>query len=145
MDQRYIEILEYIGEGYKPLVDYGEWRVAVLRYIDELKPDRIKEMERHTETDEVFVLFHGQGVLLVGGLGSQVQEIYPQVMEFGKLYNVKRNVWHAILLSPDASVLLVENRNTSKVNSEYFSLTREQTEAILEQAHYVETRDLNGQ
>jgi ureidoglycolate hydrolase len=145
MDQRYIEILEYIGEGYKPLVDYGEWRVAVLRYIDELKPDRIKEMERHTETDEVFMLFLGQGVLLVGGLGSQVQAIYPQVMEFGKIYNVKRNVWHAILLSPDASVLLVENRNTSKINSEYFKLTTEQMEAILEQAHYLETPDLNAQ
>jgi ureidoglycolate hydrolase len=143
MDQRYIEILEYIGEGYKPLVDYGDWRVAILRYIDELQPDRIKEMERHTETDEVFVLFQGQGVLLVGGVGSQVDAIYPQVMEFGKLYNVKRNVWHSILLSLDASVLLVENRNTSKSNSEYSSLTREQREAILEQAHYVEIPDIN--
>ena len=139
MDQRYIEILEYIGEGYKPLVDYGEWRVAVLRYIDEIQPDRIKEMERHTETDEVFVLFHGNGVLLVGGSGSQVDAIYPQVMEYGKLYNIKRNVWHTILLSRDASVLLVENRNTSKINSEYFSLTSEQREAVLEQAHYIET------
>jgi ureidoglycolate hydrolase len=139
MDQRYIEILEYIGEGYKPLVDYGEWRVAVLRYIDEIQPDRIKEMERHTETDEVFVLFHGNGVLLVGGSGSQVDAIYPQVMEYGKLYNVKRNVWHTILLSRDASVLLVENRNTSKINSEYFSLTSEQREAVLEHAHYIET------
>ncbi|MGZ6346660.1 MAG: hypothetical protein ACXWNC_03685 [Anaerolineales bacterium] len=145
MDQKYIEIFEYVGEGYKPLVDYGDWRVAVLRYIDELKPDRITEMERHTETDEVFVLFHGQGVLLVGGVGSHVEAIYPQVLEFGKLYDVKCNVWHTILLSVDASVLLVENRNTSKINSEYFSLTLEQRKLIMEQAHYVETPDIGGQ
>jgi ureidoglycolate hydrolase len=112
-----------------------------LRYIGDLQPDRIKEMERHTETDEVFVLFQGQGVLLVGGVGSRVDAICPQVLEFGKLYNVKRNVWHTILLSLDASVLLVENRNTSKSNSEYSSLTREQRESILEQAHFVETPD----
>ncbi len=139
MDQRYVDILEYAGEGYKPLVDFGDWRVAVLRYINELKPDNIKEVERHTETDEVFVLIHGKGVLLVGGSGSKVDAIYPQVMEFGKLYNVKRNVWHNILLSLDASVLLVENRNTSKINSEYFSLTLDQRESIMKHAHYVET------
>jgi ureidoglycolate hydrolase len=145
MDQNYIEIKEHIDEGYKPLVDYGDWRVAVLRYIDDLQPDQIKEMERHTKTDEVFVLFHGLGVLLVGGMGPHVDTIYPQILEFGKLYNVKRNVWHTILLSRDASVLLVENRNTSRLNSEYTSLTREMRDLILEQAHYVETPGNNHQ
>jgi ureidoglycolate hydrolase len=143
MDQRYVEILEYTGEGYKPLVDFGEWRVAVLRYIDELKPNKIKEMERHTETDEVFVLIRGRGVLLVGGSGLKVDVVYPQVMQFGKIYNVKRNVWHTILLSVDASVLLVENRNTSKINSEYNSLTREQRESILKHAHSVEGSNID--
>lgn len=134
-----LEILEYSGEGYKPLVDYGEWRVAFLRFIDDLKPDHINEMERHTETDEVFVLIHGQGVLLVGGIENHVDEIYPHVMEFGILYNVKRNAWHCILLSRDASVLLVENRNTSKLNSEYTRLTEEQRGFILDQAIHLTT------
>jgi hypothetical protein len=139
MDNKMLEILEYSGEGYKPLVDYGEWRVAFLRFIDDLKPDHINEMERHTETDEVFVLIHGQGVLLVGGIENHVDEIYPHVMEFGILYNVKRNAWHCILLSRDASVLLVENRNTSKLNSEYTRLTEEQRGFILDQAIHLTT------
>jgi hypothetical protein len=134
MDNKMLDILGYTGEGYKPLVDYGEWRVAFLRYIDDLQPDHINEMERHTETDEVFVLIHGQGILLVGGVENHVDEIYPNVMEFGKLYNVKRNAWHCILLSRDASVLLVENRNTSRLNSEYTRLTEEQREFISDQA-----------
>jgi hypothetical protein len=144
MDKRFLEILDYVGEGYKPLVDYGDWRVAMLRYIDDLQPDLIDKMERHTGTDEVFVLIHGLGVLLVGGIGTHLDGIYPQVMEFGKIYNVKRNVWHTILLSHDASILLVENQNTSRLNSEYTSLTDEQRQSILEQAHYVDFAGAEG-
>lgn len=134
MDEMMLEIREYYGEGYKPLVDYGEWRVAILRYVDDLQPDRIDQMERHNETDEVFVLLCGQGVLILGGTGSQVEGIYPQVMEHGTLYNVKRNAWHTILLSRDASVLLVENNDTSEDNSEYVRLSDDHRSLIVEQA-----------
>jgi ureidoglycolate hydrolase len=134
MDKALLEIREYQGEGYQPLVDYGEWRVAILRFLDGLQPERIDSMERHTETDEVFVLLCGQGVLILGGSGAQVDGIYPQVMEHGKIYNIKRNVWHTILLSRDASVLIVENRDTGKHNSEYADLSPQQRHAIQERA-----------
>jgi hypothetical protein len=134
MDESVLEIREYKGEGYKPLVDYASWRVAILRYIDELEPDRIETLERHTETDEVFVLLHGQGVLLMGGNAATVNAIVPQALEPGKLYNVKRNAWHSTLLSQDASVLIVENRDTNESNSEYARLTSEQKRSILETA-----------
>ena len=134
MDESMLEIREYLGEGYKPLIDYGEWRVAILRYLDGMQPDRIDQMERHTETDEVFVLLCGQGVLILGGTGMQIEGVYPQVMEQGKLYNVKRNAWHTILLSRDASVLLVENNDTSEQNSEYAFLSTGQRTQIVEQA-----------
>lgn len=68
MDEKLLEIREYDGEGYKALVDYGGWRVAILRYLDEIQPDQIKEMECHIETDEVFVLIQGSAVLLMGGI-----------------------------------------------------------------------------
>ena len=132
MDERFLEIRKYDGEGYKELVAYGGWRVAILRYLDELQPDQIDEMERHTGTDEVFVLLHGLGVLLLGGNEARVSGIYSQAMEHGNIYNVKCNVWHTILLSWDASVLLMENRDTGRHNSEYTSLTKEQQHSILE-------------
>jgi ureidoglycolate hydrolase len=134
MDETLLEICDYQGKGYQPLVDYGDWRVAILRYLDELQPERIDSMERHTETDEVFVLLLGQGVLILGGCEAQVERIYPQVMEAGKIYNVKRNAWHTILLSRDASVLLVENRDTGKHNSETTHLSGEIRRSILEKA-----------
>jgi ureidoglycolate hydrolase len=134
MDESLLEIREHREEGYKPLIDYGEWRVAILNYLEDLQPDRIETMERHTETDEVFVLLKGRGVLILGGNCPQVDMILSQVMEAGKLYNVKRNTWHTILLSRDASVLLVENRDIGRHNSEYTDLSKEHRRFIIETA-----------
>jgi ureidoglycolate hydrolase len=132
MDETVLEIREYIEEGYKPLVDYADWRVAILNYIDELRPDQNTRMERHMETDEVFVLMRGRTVLFMGGNSPQVEVITPQVMEPGKLYNVKKGAWHNILMTRDASILLVENRNTDDDNSEYFYLTPEMHNQVME-------------
>jgi ureidoglycolate hydrolase len=132
MNDSILEISEYLGEGYQPLIDYGAWRVAMLRYMDSLQAGRLDSMERHTQTDEVFVLLDGEGTLIVGGNAPQVEAISLQVMQPGKLYNVKRNAWHTVCLSPQASVLLVENRDTGAHNSEYASLSLEQQRALLE-------------
>ncbi len=130
MNETMLEIRDHQGEGYKPLIEYGDWRVAILRYLDALQPDRIDSMERHTETDEVFVLLHGQGVLILGGNSAPVGCIYPQVLEHGKVYNVKRNTWHTILLSRDASVLIIENNHTGDHNSEFIHLSLEHRRSI---------------
>ncbi len=140
MDEQLLEIRDYEGEGYQPLVDYGTWRVAILRFLDGLQPERQSSMERHTETDEVFVLTKGKGMLIMGGNGMQIDGIYPQIMEIGKIYNVKRNAWHTVLLSRDASVLLVENCNTDKHNSEYADLSNEQRKLIVDIAAHEQFR-----
>jgi hypothetical protein len=132
MDEQLLEIRDYDGEGYQALVDYGTWRVAILRFLDGLQPERQSSMERHTETDEVFVLTKGKGMLIMGGNGGQIDGIYPQVMEIGRVHNVKRNAWHTVLLSRDASVLLVENCDTDKNNSEYADLSKEQRKLIVD-------------
>jgi ureidoglycolate hydrolase len=137
MDAGLLEIRVHEGEGFKPLVSFGSWRVAILRFLDELEPERIDSMERHTETDEVFVLLCGQGMLILGGSCAQVEGITPQVMEIGKIYNVKRNAWHTILLSRNAEVLLVENEDTGERNSEYAGLSTEQRGSILRIAQQV--------
>ncbi|MEZ0396335.1 MAG: hypothetical protein ABWK53_07920 [Anaerolineales bacterium] len=134
MNNQVVEVLEYDGIGYKPLVDYGQWRVAFLRYIDELRPDAIRFMERHVETDEVFVLLEGQAVLFLGGNEATITEMTPLVMKPGRLYNVKRNAWHTVVLSGDATILLVENRNTGRENTEYCDLNPQQRAFLLETA-----------
>ncbi len=108
-----IEIREYTGEGYLPLVDFESWRVAFLRYNERFSA--LNGMERHLETDEVFVLLAGSATLYLGDGGLDRREI---TMEPCKIYNIKRAVWHHIVVSKDATVLIVENANTTKENTE---------------------------
>jgi Glycosyltransferase family 36 len=49
--------------------------------------------------------------------GDGCHRIFSQVMEYGKVYIVKRYACHTILLSRDASVLLVEYKDTDSHNS----------------------------
>jgi hypothetical protein len=118
-----LEIKGFEGQGYEPLVDFGTWRVAALRYLDEIAPDHINSMERHTATDEVFVLAKGIGMLVLGGNGKVVDEIQTIIMEVGKVYNIKLNSWHNIILSEDAHVIIIENQDTGENNTEHCLLT----------------------
>ncbi len=47
-------------------------------------------------------------------------------LEPGRVYNVKRAVWHTHTLSPDAKVLVVENRDTTFANSPFIPLSTKQ-------------------
>ena len=109
-----LEIKEYNGEGYDRTLTYGAWRVAFLNHAERF--ENTTYLERHLLTDEVFVLLCGEAELLIGERGETVK------MEPCKLYNVKVGVWHNIRVSRDAKVLVVENSDTGKENSEYLYL-----------------------
>jgi ureidoglycolate hydrolase len=130
VQEELLEITTFDGQGYKPLIDFDCWRVAFLRYIDELLPENIVNAEKHLETDEVFVLLAGKAVLIIGSGDDEVLEMTPYTMEPYILYNVKQNAWHNIVMSQDATILLVENRNTSRVNTAYYDLNSDQRDFI---------------
>ncbi len=134
MNPNLLEISDYAGEGYRPLIDYGQWRVAVLRYIDELLPKNLGKMQRHNETDEVFVLLSGRCLLFLGEGDESVGAIHAEDMQPLKLYNVKRGAWHTHTLSEDATVLIIENRDTSSANSPEIELSAEQRQQLIESA-----------
>ena len=115
--ETFLEIRQYAGEGYRPLIDFGAWRVAILRYFDELLPEHLTHMQRHDETDEVFVLLAGRCILYLGEGADRVDAIRAIDMEPLKLYNIKRSAWHTRTLSEDATVLIVENCDTVAANS----------------------------
>ena len=109
-----LDIKEYDGEGYNRTHTYGSWRVAFLNYAERF--DRTAYMERHLLTDEVFVLLCGDAELLIG------REMTRVSMKKNKIYNIRAGVWHNIRVSRDAKVLVVENSETAKENSEYFDV-----------------------
>lgn len=131
--EKLLEIKDYTEEGYKPVVDYGEWRVAILNFLEELLPENIDFMSKHDETDEVFVLLNGKCILFIAeGNKRKITNLYAEDMVPYKIYNVKRGVWHNHTLSDDAMILIVENQDTTESNSPIIKLTKEQKELIKE-------------
>jgi ureidoglycolate hydrolase len=133
VSEQLLEIRDYQGDGYRPIIDYGAWRVAILRYHPELEPEAINAMQRHDETDEVFVLLQGRCILFLGEGGDEIDAIYPVDMQPLKAYNIKRGVWHTHTLDHDATVLIVENVDTSNANSPVSALNTEQRAEIVAQ------------
>jgi hypothetical protein len=132
MNPNLLEISDYTGVGYQPLIDYGQWRVAILRYIDELLPENIGKMQRHNETDEVFVLLSGRCILFLSEGDESVGAVHAQDMQPLKLYNIKRGAWHTHTLDEAASVLIVENRDTTSANSPEVELNAAQRQQLIE-------------
>ena len=109
-----LDILEYQGDGYKRAVEYGSWTVAFLRSCPEFEKNTY--MEAHLLTDEVFVLLGGGATLYIG------KEREPVVMKPCRLYNVRAGTFHSIEVTPDAQVLICENRDTCRGNTDYITL-----------------------
>lgn len=126
----HIEKVAFPDSCYKPIIDFESWRVAVLRFCDDLIPEKIENMQKHLETDEVFVLISGSCNLYSAGTGDLPGEIIKVPMEMHKGYNVKKGVWHTHTLSEDAAVLIVENQDTSDDNSPIYPITEEMREVI---------------
>lgn len=130
ISDKLLEVLDHTKEGYSPVVDYAAWRVALLNYSKDLLPENITAMQRHNETDEVFVLLCGRCVLFIGEGDEKVTAVHAQNMQPFRIYNVKKSTWHSHTLSRDARVLIVENRDTTFDNSPFCSLTVSQRAKI---------------
>lgn len=112
-----IQIKESALSGFSVLVNFEEWRIGVINYKDELSLNNSpKKIERHLKTDEAFILSDGMATLFTG------KDLRAYSMEKNKVYNIPMGVWHSILLSPDAVVFVVENKNTSEKNTEVIYL-----------------------
>lgn len=118
-----LAVHRHAGAGYRALVDYGAWRVALLNYGPELRLPALTRMQRHDETDEVFVLLRGRCLLFVAEGGDTPGAIHAEDLRPGLVYNVRRGVWHTHTVSEDAQVLVVENRDTTCDNSPFAALT----------------------
>lgn len=127
-----LEVREHNLVGYKPVIDYANWRVAILNFSDDLRPEKITALQRHNETDEVFVLLRGRCILFLGEGDQTITAVHGQKMSPHTIYNVKKGAWHSHTLSEDAMVLIVENRDTTFDNSPFCPLTPDQQKSLVE-------------
>lgn len=109
-------------QKFLPVIVTGGWRVAVLRQCAGVMPGDIRRVERHNETDEVFILTLGRADLIILEEKGNTHRPYVIHMEPNVAYNVKRSVWHHVNLSADGHIFLFEKADTSTGNSDYMML-----------------------
>ena len=103
-----IEKYTFSGEDFNVMMTFEGWKIGFLRYSERFSD--FKVLEKHNETDEAFVLLEGSAVLYTDTPSCP--------MEKCTLYNIPKGVWHHITVSKDATIMVVENSNTSKENTE---------------------------
>ena len=122
-----LEIYEWSGEGFQPLVFTKNWQAALLNWEPLFERAHLNEIERHHHTDEVFVLLKGRAVIFTCAEDARLKAVE---MEMGKIYNVPAGVWHNLVATRDASFLIVENRDTHLHDTEIRPIADEQLEAL---------------
>jgi mannose-6-phosphate isomerase-like protein (cupin superfamily) len=125
-----VEVLKWKGKGFRPLVKCESWIVALMNWEQRFDPIQVGDVERHKETDEVFVLAHGNSVLFIDTEnGIRVFDMKP-----GVIYNVTKGTWHNVIGTKETTWLIVESTNTSSENTDHKYLTKSETNALKQ--HY---------
>ncbi len=122
-----LEVYEWSGVGFEPLVFTDGWQAALLNWEPLFDRANLDEIERHDHTDEVFVLLRGQAVIFTRSDGGQLQAVE---MQQGKIYNVPAGVWHNLVATCDVTFLIVENRDTHLHDTDIRPITSEELAAL---------------
>ena len=115
-----LEIYDWAGEGFAPLVFTESWQAALLNWEPLFDRKNLNEIERHNETDEVFVLLRGRALLFTRPDDGALRAVE---MQAGTIYNVPAGVWHNLVATRDVSFLIVENRDTHLHDTEIRPIT----------------------
>lgn len=109
-----MDVYDLKGEDFKIIMNSDGWTIAMMRYSERLSVFDITKLHRHNGTDEVFILLEGSAWLYEYDI--------PHKLEKCKVYCIKRGTWHQMVLSRDATVLVVENNNTTSENTDRNSI-----------------------
>lgn len=100
-----VDIHTYAEEDFQPVVETPGWLVALMNWAPRFDIAAPRQVEAHSQTDEVFVLQRGKSVLLTSTeQGLEVIDMLP-----GVVYNVTRGTYHNVVGSRDAQWLIVES------------------------------------
>ena len=121
-----IETYEYAGEGLTRVFENEKWMVGIKNWKPANDITGIDCLERHNETDELFVLLAGSCTLLFANETEEGLVIEKVEMEPMKVYNIPATLWHNTVTKKDTKMVLIEDSNTGMANSDILPLTEEQ-------------------
>ena len=118
-----VQVLEFADIGLSRVYENEKWMVGIKNWKPANDIANTDCLERHNETDELFVLLAGKCALLTAGdkAGGGL-EIKATAMEPLKVYNIPRGLWHNTVTMKDTKLILVEDSATSSKNSEVIPL-----------------------
>ena len=128
------KILEYAfeGEGLTRVFENEKWMVGIKNWKPMNDISNINNLERHNETDELFILLSGRCTLLYANETEKGLDIRAVDMEPMKVYNIPRSLWHNTVTEKDTKLALIEDSSTGSANSDNLDLTAEQIRFVHE-------------
>ena len=116
--------------GYHPFLIREGWQVAQLNYMEEQDIDNIKKIDVHRQTDEAFWLQKGKVVLITALLEADKPTFSAELMLPEIVYNIPKDVWHNIAMTPGSEVVIVEKSETHLGDFEFFHLNEEECQKM---------------
>lgn len=126
-----LQVFSHEAMGYKALLDFQSWRVALLNAMPMYLPDGLTYFDRHLETAEAFVLLAGSCALLLAGTGSKPSGTSCIWLKEGEIYNVCPNTWHTLFMMPGSKLAVIENSNTCIDNSPRYYFSEEERKELI--------------
>ena len=129
-----MEILKYAfeGEGLTRVFENEKWMVGIKNWKPMNDIANINNLERHNETDELFILLNGQCTLLYANETADGLDIQAVRMEPLKVYNIPHTLWHNTVTQKDTKLALIEDSSTGSANSDVLDLTEAQIARVRE-------------
>ena len=121
---------EFTGEGMQRVFENEKWTVGIKNWKPANDVTGIDCLERHTLTDELFVLVEGVCTLVYANETDNGLEFGAVKMEKDKVYNIPATLWHNTITQKDTKMILIEDSNTSMDNSDILNLNEAQIATV---------------
>jgi ureidoglycolate hydrolase len=125
-----IEVKEFSGEGMNRVYENKKWMVGIKNWKPANDITGLDCLERHNETDELFILLAGRCTLVYANEKGGGLDIAALEMEPLKVYNIPASLWHNTVTQRDTKMALIEDSSTGAKNSDMLALTPEQAAEI---------------
>ncbi len=121
---------EFSGEGMHRQYENEKWTVGIKNWKPANDITGIDMLERHNQTDELFVLLSGSCTLISAEETANGMVFDKVIMVPNKVYNIPMTLWHNTITTKEAKMILIEDSNTGESNSNFYKLSKKEIEAI---------------
>ncbi|MDC3418543.1 cupin [Aquibacillus salsiterrae] len=125
-----IKTYEFNSQGMERVYENEKWLVGIKNWKPENDITGVNCLERHNQTDELFVLLSGGCVLIYANETEKGLKFNAVKMEPMKVYQIPARLWHNTITQKETKMVLVEDSSTSMDNSDILKLSETQIEEV---------------